>query len=204
MSFFGENPICDIIASSIMAILLFVVYSAISMGTDRFMLKRSQNIIAGAGDIFYYFNLKKLFSLCCFNFLLGLRKLFILLFLSVPAVICAFVFYTLSDNGFSAAVCIIFAAFTVIFIAAELIAYVHISDTFFMTRYMFIKGEYFDFKHLFAVSQQEMVTHIKRLRHLRISFTGWFVLSILIFPLPYVWGYYRQSKACLAQEIMKS
>lgn len=203
-SFIGENPVADVVASVFLSGLLIVIYSSLSMGTDRFMLKRSQNIIAGAGDIFYYFAPKNLLAMCSFLFILGVRKLLILLFLSIPAIICALVFYTLSDSGFSAIVCSIFAAFTAIFIIVSLIAYRHITDTFFLTRYMFIKGEYLNFRHLFAVSQSEMIPHIKRLRQLRISFSGWFLLSLLILPLPYVWGYYRQSKAYFAAEIIKS
>ncbi len=197
------KPIIDVIISAFVLILCIVVFGALSMGTDRFMLKRAENVTSGAGDIFYYFAPKKLFSMCVFHLSVTIRKLIILTFLSIPTVICAVAFYILSDKGFSAAVCSIFAVFTLVFLLSQFTTYRRISDTFFLARYMFIKGEYLNKKQLLSVSQNDMVPHIKRLRHLRLSFFGWFVLCLLIFPLPYVWSYYRQSKSCFAAEIIK-
>lgn len=199
----GE-PLADVFISAVVLILSTLIYSALSMGADRFMLKRAENIVAGAGDIFYYFRPEKLISMCFFHICLGIRKSVILLFLSIPSAVSAVVFLVLSDRGFSAAVCGIFAAFTIVFIIVQLFTFRRISDTCFAARYMFIKGEYLNKRQLLAASQNSTVPHIKKLRQLRCSFSGWFLLCLLILPLPYVWSYYRQSKACLAAEILKS
>ena len=76
-----------------------------------------------------------------------------------------------------------------------------ISDTFFLVRYSFIKGDYLNFRHLLSLSQQNMSGKTEKLRRLKGSFTGWFLLCALILPIPYVWCYYRQTKACFAAEI---
>ena len=195
-------PAVDLLVSAVILLLSSMIYGALSMGTDRFMLKRAENIIAGAGDIFYYFAPRKLLSMCGFHMTVSFRKLIILIFLSIPGVVCAGIFFALSDGGFSAAVCGIFASFSVVFLLTGLITFRHVNDTYFAARYMFIKGEYLNKRQLIAVSQSITVPHITRLRKLRGSFSGWFLLCLLVLPLPYVWSYYRQSKACLASEII--
>ncbi len=201
-AFFSPDSITDLIASGLIYIFSLFVYYAFSMGIDRFMLKRAENISSGAGDIFYYFAPRKFISMCAFNMSFSARKLFILIFLSLPTAICLSFFYILTDKGFSAAVCGVFAAFTLLFLLYEILTYRRIADTFFTARYLFIKGEYLNIKQLIAVSQKDMASEIKRLRCLRLSFAGWFILCLTVFPLPYVWAYYRQSKACFAAEII--
>lgn len=198
----GENPVIDIPVSSLLLALSLVVFGCLSMGADRFMLKRAENIAAGAGDIFYYFTPIRLISLCSFHIRVFFRKALITLLLSGPCVICAGVFYVLSKKGFSLAVCNIFGAFTVAFLFLQLMTYRCICDTFFMERYMFIKGEYLNKKQLLSLAQNYTVPNIGRLRRLKLSFFGWFMLCVFIFPIPYVWAYFRQSKACLASEII--
>ena len=194
--------IIDLIASGLIFAFSLSVYSALSMGVDRFMLKRAENISSGAGDIFHYFAPKKFISMCAFNISLSVRKSLLLILMSLPAVICACVFFVLSDNGFSAAVCGVFAAFTLMFIIYEILTYRRIADSFFIARYLFIKGEYINIKQLIAVSQNNMSSEVKQLRRLRLSFAGWFLLCLTVFPLPYVWAYYRQSKACFAAQLI--
>lgn len=198
-NYIGDNPIINLAVSVALLIFSGLIYSALSMGTDRFMLKRAENFAAGAGDIFYYFAPKKLLSLCGFHLMVNSRKILILSFLSIPTLICAGVFYALCENGFSAAVCLIFAVFSLVFLLSEIITFRRISDTLFMARYVFIKGEYLNKKQLLSLCDE---SEIKRLRQLRLSFSGWFLLCLLVFPLPYVWSYYRQSKACFASRVL--
>ncbi len=186
--------------SSLVLLTLRLVCLCLSFGSDRFMLKRAENHTAGAGDIFYYFMPSKLFYLCGFSLRLGAYKLLILTAVTFPFILCGFGCYSLCIRGFSAAVCSIFAVFSVVFLVLGIGAYLKICDTLFLVRYRYIKGNYLNFRQLVSQSQQDMEGKSSELRCLKGSFAGWFLLSLLIIPLPYVWCYYRQTKACFAAE----
>ena len=193
-----EGKIITLAISSVLIFLFFVLLSCLSYGADRFMLKRAENTVAGAGDIFYYFSPIRTFSLMLFLVKFSIYKISILALLSGPFVICAVVFVSFCNRGFSALVCGIFALFTLVFLISALVAYWKINDTLFLVRYRFIKGDYINFRQLLAQSQLDMTKKLHRLRSLRASFIGWFFLCLLILPLPYVWSYYRQTKACFS------
>lgn len=196
----GYNKLIALALSTFLLLLTTVIYSALSMGCDRFMLKRAENTAAGAGDIFYYFSPRKLISFCRFALIFALIKLIIFVFLSLPCVICAAVFVSLCLKGFSAAVCGIFAVFTLLFLLLALRTYFYICDTFFFVRYRYIRGDYLTLKQLFSSYNNDAAESIKKLRKIKLSFSGWFLLCVLIVPVPYVWSYYRQSKACFAAD----
>lgn len=198
LSDFRQERVITAILSLVLLIISVAVYSCLSFGADRFMLKRAENTIAGAGDIFYYFAPKRFFSLCVFSFKLGSFKILIFILLSLPFIFCTFILYTLSVSGFSALVCWVFGAFSLVFLFLAIGTFSKINDTFFLVRYRFIRGDYLNFRHLLAQSQQDMSDKIAKLRRLKGSFTGWFLLCLLVIPIPYVWCYYRQTKACFA------
>ena len=196
----SENKLVPVAVSLVLLVVSVVVYLALSLGIDRFMLKRAENIIAGAGDIFYYFAPKKLMSMCAFYLLLFVRKALVSLILAVPFLVCGGIFISMCNRGFSAAVCIAFGVFTVIFFMLFIITAHQVGDTYFLAKYNYIKGYYLNCRQLFAISQESMIPKIKRLRQMKLSFVGWFALCLLILPMSYVWSYYRQSKACFAAE----
>ena len=195
------NKIIPVVLSLVFLSFSVVMYLALSMGIDRFMLKRAENIIAGAGDIFCYFAPKKLLSMCGFYLSLFLRKGAVSLILAMPFTVCCGIFVSMCNKGFSAAVCGVFGVFTVIFFLLFIVTAHQVGDTYFLAKYKYIKGDYLNMKQLFAISQEAMTPKIKRLRQMKLSFAGWFALCILILPVPYVWSYYRQCKACFAAEI---
>ena len=193
----NEN-IISVLLSATLLILSFVLCRGLSLGADRFMLKRAENSATGAGDIFYYLAPKRVVGMFWFSLRFAVTKLVILIALLTPAIICGYVFYVISSAGFSAAVCSIFGAFTIIFVLSALKTYRDICDSYILVRYRFIKGTALSFGNLLSQSQTDMKDEIYNLRKLRRSFVGWFALCLMIFPIPYVWSYYRQTMACFA------
>lgn len=197
----GEiKEIGAIAVSASVLLTLRVICMCLSFGCDRFMLKRAEDRIAGAGDIFRYFTPSEFTALCAFSLRFTLYKLLMLTVSTVPFMISGYLCFCLCDRGFSAVVCGIFAAFTGVFFMIGIGTYSKIRDTLFLVRYRYIKGEYINFRQLIAQSQSDMKERADKLRQLKVSFAGWFLLSLLIIPLPYVWCYYRQTKACFAAE----
>ena len=192
-----ENIISAFLSVAIVT-FSFVLCRGLSLGADRFMLKRAENSATGAGDIFYYLAPKRVMGMFWFSLRFAVTKLIILVGLLVPAIICGYVFYVISSAGFSAAVCSIFGAFTIIFVLSALKTYRDICDSYILVRYRFIKGTALSFSNMLSQSQTDMKDEIGNLRKLRRSFAGWFALCLLILPIPYVWSYYRQTIACFA------
>ena len=199
----SNESVISVVASVLIVLVLFVLCRGLSLGADRFMLKRAENSSAGAGDIFYYITPKRVIGMCWFSLRFATVKNVVLITLLSPAIICAYVFYAISSAGFSAAVCAIFGAFAIVFVLSALVSYRHICDSYFLVRYRFIKGTGLNFFNLLSQSQSDMEKRVQSLRKLRRGFVGWFLLCALIIPIPYVWSYYRQTKACFAAEIMK-
>ena len=184
--------------SVMLLIVSTVCILCLSYGCDRFMLKRAENITAGAGDIFYYFRIKNSLKLICFALRFSIVKSMVFVALSVPFIICAYTFYVLSADGFSALVCSIFATFSILFFLLSLGTYRKITSFLFTVRYRYIKGEYINFRHLLSSAQLDMKDKIHEIRALKRSFFGWFLICFFIAPIPYVWCYYRQTLACFA------
>lgn len=184
--------------SAMLLIISAVCLLCLSFGCDRFMLKRAENITAGAGDIFYYFRVKNSLKLISFAFKFTSVKLMLLVALSVPFIICAYTFYVLAADGFSALVCSIFALFSALFFLLSIGTYRKITSYLFTVKYRYIKGEYINFRHLLSSAQLDMKEKINDVRALKRSFIGWFLICFFIIPIPYVWCYYRQTLACFA------
>ena len=190
----------SLVFSLVLLIVSMVINRCLSLGVDRFMLKRAEDTVAGAGDIFYYFAPKRTFHACAFLVRFNICRLLIFSMLSLPFVLGGFVLYSLCLSGFSAVVCSVFAVFSCLFLVLAIVTFRRINDTFFLVRYRYIKGQYLNFRHLISESQQDMLKKTTKLRKLKGSFVGWFLLCFTVLPLPYVWCYYRQTKACFSVE----
>lgn len=199
----ADNESIISFAVSVFALLIAdIFYWGLSLGIDRFMLKRAENVVSGAGDIFYYIAPKRVLGMSIFMLRLTLTKISVILLLLVPAIVCGYIFGSISLAGFSAAVCCAFGAFTIIFVLLALKTYGDICDSFFLVRYRYINGTGLNFGNMISQSQYDMSSKAHNLKKLRRSFVGWFALCVLILPIPYVWSYYRQTKACFAAEII--
>ncbi|MBQ7295905.1 MAG: hypothetical protein IJW86_06895 [Clostridia bacterium] len=191
---------------AVAAAILFIIsmsYSALKTGSDRYMLKKAQKVSAGTKDIFFYFAPKNLFSLLFISFRTSVLRVLVFAFLNIPTVLCSLLLLTLSRSRFSAAVGAVLAAGCAVFFISSFWFYFRLTSSLFLVRYYFIKGEYINFRHLIASSQSAMHGKVNELCKLRLSFLGWFISCIFILPIGYVWGYYKQTMAAWANEIMK-
>lgn len=194
-----------VFASSLFAVVfLFAVFSALFMGIDRFFLRKAQKTGASTADFFHYFRVKEMFGMVDFSFKLTLLKLMMLSICFLPCVICGmFISSMLTSSASLNVSAILLIAFVCLFLNGARF-YFHFTGTLFLAKYYYIKGEYLNFRQLVASSQCAMKKHMKTLKKLKLSFTGWFLLCLFIFPAVYVFSYYRQSAAVAASEFMKT
>lgn len=193
----------SVAVSLLIIFVIYMSYTAIKMGSDRYMLKKSQGIHADTKDIFFYFGSRGFFSLVTFSIRLFAVKVIIFIFFNIPTILCAVLLVYFSTSAFSAAVSLIIGAGCLAFAVNGVRYYKKATASLFLARFYFIKGEFISFRHLLSSSQNAMKGKEKELMRLKGSFIGWFFSCAFILPIGYVWGYYNQTLAAYADEIMK-
>lgn len=191
------------ILSAVLFLVLFFLRSGLTLGNKRYFFKRATGKPPSAGDIFYCFRIKNLFSCALYILRISFMKLILLLFAFAPFTLSFIILYSFSMKSVSALVCISLAVTSVLLFLNGIIHYYSFTSSLFLCDYYFISGAYVNFAHIIASSQRMMCTEKKKLRSLKFSFSGWFLISFLIFPLTYVWSYYNQSLAVAAAHFMK-
>lgn len=200
---FGQfSAYIGLAAAFLVLMLVFFCYNAFSLGSSRYAFKRAQRLSADTGDIFCYFSPKRLPGVTALTLRLFLLRLMLLLFCLLPLFIVATLVYFLTQNVASAGVIMIMALSSAAFLISAIYFYMRLSASLFLVRYIFIRGDYLNFRHLISYSQQQMRGRAGELMSLRLSFLPWFFLCLLIFPIGYVFAYYKQTLACYAHRVL--
>lgn len=192
-----------VVVAVLIFLLVFCVFNSMRLGIKRFFFKKAQKKNPVAEDIFFYFKVRNFFKCFSYSFKITFIRLFLLSFCLLPCGICFLILQSFSQSGVSALVC------TALFITAlclfinGIVFYYSFFSSYFLCDYYYIEGSFISFSHLIASSQKMMSGRKNILHRLKLSFSGWFILSLLIVPLPYVWSYYNQSLAVAAAEFMK-
>ncbi len=197
------TPYVTFAVSAVLLTVTLMSYLAVKTGSDRYMLKKAQGVYASTGDIFYYFKPGEFFSLSFFKIRMLCLRLLVYVLINTPSFICAYLLISLAHSRFSFAVTLVLGAGTLAFFFNGLYFYMRLTASLFLTEYYYIKGEYLSFRHLVGSSQNAMKNKSGELVRLRLSFFGWFFSCVLLLPIGYVRGYYRQTLAAYAGEIMK-
>ncbi len=192
----------NLFASAAVLFMFFMSFKALKTGSDRYMLKKAQNVHVGTKDIFYYFIPKQFFSLFFVSCRVILLRLLLFIFVNLPTTLCLALLLSLGSKAFSAAVSLVLAAGCSAFFISGIYFYNKLSASLFLIPYYFIKGEFISFRHLLSSSQSAMRGKTQSLLRLKMSFAGWLLSCVLILPCAYVWSYYNQTMAAYAEEIM--
>ncbi|MGN0448293.1 MAG: hypothetical protein ACI4GC_07090 [Acutalibacteraceae bacterium] len=178
-------------------LFLFSVFSFRS-GADRFFLRKAQGQGAKVGDFFYYLSPKRVVELFRFYLNFYIRKLILVLLCFTPFVISDVTLYLLVRNGdFSLNVTILLSLMNLLFLLNGMFFYYRFSVFLLISRFCFAGGKYLSQKHLFSVALHESEDIRKKLFKMRLSFSGWFLSCLLILPIGFVWGYFKQSVAAV-------
>lgn len=184
-------------------IFVFCIFNSIRLGIKRYFLKKAQKKNPVAEDIFFYFKVRNFFSCFVYCIRIALIRLFLLSFCLLPCGICFVILQSFSLSGVSALVCTALFITALCLLINGTVFYYSFFSSFFLCDYYYIEGSFVSFSHLIASSQKMMSGRKNVLHRLKLSFSGWFILSLLLIPLPYVWSYYNQSLAVAAAEFMK-
>ena len=198
-----QSSTIDFFVSFFLVLFAITVFFALSSSVTRCFYKRASNEEIKADDLFYYFALKRVFVNICFRLKLAALKLSGTVLFSLPfACSCAFL-YRSAKRGVSVQVSIVMLLITVAFLLVGVLFFSEFSSLLFLCPYLFLSGERLSFKNTVLRSIRLMKNKKAWLRKIKLSFGGWFLLCAFIFPVGYVWSYYRQTLAVAAVSVMK-
>lgn len=177
-------------------------FFAFDMGIDRYFLRLAQSENANFSDIFYYFSFKRIFKLTYFSLRVFLIRAIVFVFCQIPALFMIALLLILLQNSISALVLAVLSVSSVVIFISGIVFYKLISSSLFLMKYYYISAKYLNFSHALASSQQAMQSEASNVFKMTLSFSAWFCSCISIAPISYVWSYYKQSKAVMANLIM--
>lgn len=202
---FKKEPLSGFIdlAFSVLFILLSLgFYSSVRLGVKRYLFRKAVRKKATSRDIFFYLSPKSFFPALWYSLRILSVKLLLFLFCFLPSAVCFFVVDRFSRQGVSVLVCLSLGITALCLLVNAGIFFSLFYSSFFLCDYYYTEGKYVSFRHLLSCSQKNMQGRSSLLTRLKLSFSGWLLLCVFIFPIPYVWGYYNQSLAVAAAEFM--
>lgn len=202
---FGERGVyIDFAVSLIMLFFCYSIYRRIKLGADRFFLRRAQKKGGSARDIFYYFHPLRAVDATLFSLKLLFLRSALLTVALLPFVLSCALLFNLVKNNVSLIVALGLSVGCIAFLISGTVFYKNMSRSLFLCEYYYIDGNFVSFKNLIGGSQEDMKKQIKTLRRIKNSFSGWFLLCLLIVPIGYVWSYYKQTLALAAASFMEN
>ena len=111
--------------------------------------------------------------------------------------------YFLSFSSASAGVYVITGFGCVLLFAVGIVFYLRFSSLLFLCPYLICSDEKISLKKSVSTSVKIMKDKKGELTAIRLKFMGYFLLCVLVFPVGYVWGRYRQAVSCAAIVFLK-
>ena len=195
--------VADILLPMLIILLTRLIWLQVRLGADRYYFRLAEEKGGRPSDIFYYFHPLRAAETALFKLKIAFIKLPVLLLAVLPSILCLVLLSSLSYDGVSSLVALFLAVGGAVLLVNGIALYRRFSALLFLCDYIFIKGEYVSFRQLLSVSLSVMKKEARRLFRLRRSFYGWFMLCTLIFPVGYVWNYYRQTLAVAAAKFLE-
>lgn len=184
--------------------IIIFLYYAFRSGRDRYYLKKAGGEAVEGKELLYYFRPANSISLLAFYLNLWLRRLLIILLCFFPCVVCVLPFAVrLNGGNASLKVSVVLMFFAAVFFVNGACFFVRLNSFFFLARYYFASGSYSSLYKLFSLSYKKLKGKRAQVLKKRLSFMGWFLSCILIFPSAFVRSYYSESMARLAKELIE-
>lgn len=184
--------------------LLLLILCALRSGSDRYyLLKAQQNKIKGK-EVFYFLRPSMFLKTFLFYLNYYLRKLSYLLLCFVPSAgVTVLLLFYLEYGRASLKIATVFFAFAIALFINGIIYFFRFNGFLFASRYCFALGNFSSYREIFTFSAKCVEGKRGEIIKERLRFIGWFISCILVFPVPFVQNYYRESMAGLARDLME-
>lgn len=173
----------------------------IVLGADRWFVLKATGEETRVRDVFYFFGISRfLRSQSAFWYSFFIRA-GVFLFFQFPAVCVFGVLYSSVKYGETAyAIVISLLISGILLLLTGLVFYFIYSADWIVYSYIIVSDDTVSLHNAYILSSEFAKNNIGKICFLRLSFVPWWLLSVLVFPLFYVWGYYKQTFAVLAYE----
>ena len=185
--------------------LLLFILCALRSGSDRYYLMKTESTDVKAGEVFYFFSPAKVFPVLKFYLNYYARKLLHFLLCFFPVVLTAFfLFYYLKYSRASYYVSLVTVFAMLSFTVNGIVYFFRFNALLFLSRYYFASESFVSYRQLFSDSSLRVKGKRWLILKKKLSFSGWFISCILVFPVPFVQNCYRETIARLAKDLMEN
>lgn len=184
------------------ALVLPFFSMCLKLGFSRYFFMKAKGGKEGIRQIFYYLSIGRFFRGVKFSLAFYTLKVFFAVLCFLPAVIMTFVFLRYLNFGSLLSVAIVSLCFLFVLFVICTFFYLKIRRLFFLSEYIFIRYEEAKVLDCFRLSVEIMQKNTGKLFALRSGFVLWFASCVFLLPIAYVWGYYRQTMAVFAQNLL--
>lgn len=206
---FFDTRIVEISVSAALSLLgislLLFLYAPFRLGCERWFLLNARGEKAGLKDLFYYFTPTGFTkSVSAFLFCLFKKCAAFLLFIFPCVCLSVVLYFSLEEGEISLTISYVLLAFSAFLLLTGMAFYFFYSSRFFAFYDAVIANEKIKPRTAFEKSLEITEGAYAKICLFRLSFLPWLLLSVLVFPAFYVWGYYRESKTmlCLRNDLL--
>lgn len=153
-------------------------------------------------SLFSFYNVKKSPSALKLVVSVELRKfLCVLVFLTPSFVIAGYIFYALSSGiGIKMLLSLVAGAF-LLFVSGAFFAF-SFSQRYFLAAYIMYENNSCKVREAIKLSSEIMEKRCFEVAFFKLSFFGWFMLCVFVFPTLYVYPFYKMSNSLKAVSIL--
>ena len=182
-----------VIIFSFFGVLSYVFLAPFKYGRDIWFYENAKKNRLSIRKLFSFYKGRKLYYSIKFVLSVQLRKLLIYFLFSLPAtVLTVYIFYALREGVGRNLLFVLSVGTTVLYICSFFFSFVF-SQRYFLAPFLYYENDYCRVRDVLSLSVKIMDKRCFETAFLKLSFAGWFLLCIFIFPTFYVYPFYKLS-----------
>lgn len=183
-------------------ILSYLFLAPFRLGGDIWFYENAKKNRLPVSKLFSFYKGRKLFYSIKFVLALHLRKFLIFFLFSLPStVLGAYIFYALNEGVGRNLLFVLSVSTAVLFITSFFFAFVF-SQRYFTAPFLYYENDFCKVKDVLILSGKIMEKRYFEVAFLKMSFIGWFLLCIFVFPTFYVYPFYKLSISTKALSLL--
>jgi len=178
---------------SLIGIISYVAFLPFSYGREIWFYENSKKTRLAPNRLFEYYSIKKSLRAINILFQVHIRKFFVSLLFLVPSFITAGCIVFSLQSGIGRKMLFVLLLSTILLTISGLFFAFIFKQRYFLATYLCYENEGCKVKEAIKLSTEIMENKCFETAFFKMSFAGWFLLCVFIFPVFYVYPFYRLS-----------
>lgn len=192
----------EIMIFSFFGILSYLFLAPFKFGSDVWFYENAKKNRLSVKKLFSFYRGRKVFYSIKFVLSVHLRKLLIFFLFSVPAIVLsAYISYALKEGIGRNLLFVLSVGTAVLFICSFFFAFVF-SQKYFLAPFLYYENDFCRVRDVLLLSGKIIDKRYFEVAFLKMSFAGWFLLCLLVFPTFYVYPFYKLSVSTKALSLL--